>query len=149
MRAVDASRSTRLMKKKVALIKLKQCICCSGKAFEQCCEPLLLKKLIAKTPLQLMRSRYSAFALGGFGEYLLSTWAVAGAMGLSAPELSISTVDWQGLSIIGHEQTGDLAHVEFEATFLDANKTPQTHHEYSRFERVKNHWLYTNGDVRN
>ena len=132
----------------MTLMILKPCICCSGKAFAQCCEPLLLKTMIAKTPVQLMRSRYSAFALGGFGEYLLSTWAIAGSMGLSATELSSRTVDWQSLSILSHQQNGDLAHVEFEASFLDSNKVMQTHHEYSKFERINNHWFYISGDVR-
>lgn len=124
-----------------------KCVCSSGKAFSQCCEPLLLNHRVAKTPVQLMRSRFSAFALGGHGDYLLNTWAVSGVEGLSAAELSVKSVNWQRLNIISKSQTGNAGHVEFKATFLDSNNNEQSHHEYSRFERIAGRWFYIDGDI--
>ena len=126
---------------------LKLCICCSGKRFDQCCEPLLNKQFYAKTPVALMRSRYSAFALGGFGEYLLSTWGITGAMSLTVAELSTRTQNWQGLEIISKSQQGDHGYVEFKALFLDEGNALKVHHEHSKFERMSGRWFYINGDV--
>jgi SEC-C motif-containing protein len=124
-----------------------KCICCSGKAFEHCCQPLLLGKRVAKTPVQLMRSRYSAFALGGYGDYLLKTWGVAGAIGLKAAELSVRNIDWLSLEIVSNSQKGNAGFVEFKATFLDSNKEPAIHHEHSRFERDAGQWRYISGEI--
>lgn len=126
---------------------LKQCACCSGNVYVQCCEPLLTKATVAKTPVELMRSRFSAFALGGFGQYLLNTWGVAGSMGLSEPELSTRSHNWQGLQIVSDSQQGDHGHVEFKAVYLDANNKLGVHHEHSTFERIDGRWYYINGDV--
>ena len=38
------------------------CPCCSGKPYENCCEPFHLAKENPENPEQLMRSRYTAFA---------------------------------------------------------------------------------------
>ncbi len=62
------------------------CICGSGKLFEKCYSPLLNGTRRAKTPEQLMRSRYSAYALGNYGDYLLETWFPATAKGLTAKD---------------------------------------------------------------
>ena len=64
------------------------CICGSKKAFGACCARFLSGEQQAKTPEQLMRSRYSAYALGNHGEYLLRTWFPPTARGLSAAILS-------------------------------------------------------------
>lgn len=94
-----------------------------------------------------MRSRFSAFSLGGFGQYLLTTWGVAGSMGLSESELSTRSLNWQGLEIISDSQQGDHGHVEFKAIFLDVNGMPSVHHEHSTFERIAGRWYYISGDV--
>ena len=67
------------------------CICCSGKKFEQCCDLFLNQKQQARTPEQLMRSRYAAFALGGYGQYLLATWLPEFSHGLDENSLSIKS----------------------------------------------------------
>lgn len=96
----------------------------------------------AKTPVQLMRSRYSAYALGGFGDYLLATWSPVNAAGLSAAELSVRSVEWQELLILSKSQQGDVGTVEFKARFLDRHGKADYHHETSLFERINGRWLY-------
>ena len=51
---------------------MKPCACGSGKLFSNCCSPFLSGKALPKTVKQLMRSRYAAFALSGYGQYLLN-----------------------------------------------------------------------------
>ncbi|HIE71337.1 MAG TPA: hypothetical protein EYP98_14860, partial [Planctomycetes bacterium] len=40
------------------------CPCTSGQQFAECCEPIIKQEQVSTTAEQLMRSRYSAYALG-------------------------------------------------------------------------------------
>ena len=40
------------------------CPCCSGTPYADCCEPVIRGRRQAATAAELMRSRYSAYALG-------------------------------------------------------------------------------------
>lgn len=129
-----------MVRSKTAL-KMK-CICDSEKPFQKCCEPLLTGQKKAKTPVQLMRSRYSAYAKGGFGDYLLATWLPDTRAGLNAAELSLRSIDWVRLEVINKAQKGINAVVEFKAYFLDENGGERVHHEHSLFERMHGEWFY-------
>ncbi len=94
-----------------------------------------------------MRSRFSAFSLGGFGQYLLSTWHSDFRGQLNEQELSIRITDWQGLKIKASDQQGDTATVEFIAHFNNEDGTTGTHHEVSNFVRMQGKWLYCDGSV--
>jgi SEC-C motif-containing protein len=123
------------------------CPCCSGKPLDKCCEPYLLDKKKPKTVVQLMRSRFTAYYIGGAGNYLLATWHPANRGGQSAQSLSQRTVKWQSLEIIDSSQQGDKGAVEFKATFIDAKGNEGEHHEISTFLRVRGMWYYV-GDIR-
>ena len=128
---------------------MKPCPCGNPKPFIKCCDRFLSGKENAKTPEQLMRSRYSAYALGGYGEYLVSTWLPVTANALDASELSIKTVDWKKLEIISSSQQGDNGVVEFKAWF---SKSPNSNemesmHEISNFIRMQSQWFYVDGRV--
>jgi len=110
-------------------MKTQLCVCDSGKPFDQCCQPFLTKSDYARTPKQLMRSRYSAFALGGHGEYLLDTWLPSSSVSLDASELSKRLLDWQCLDVLNESVQEDLGIVEFKAYFLDEDGEQQTYHE--------------------
>jgi SEC-C motif-containing protein len=131
---------------------MKDCICCSNKPYQNCCGRFLEAGKQAKTPEQLMRSRYSAYALGGFGQYLLDTWFPATAAGLSAAELSIRNCQWQKLEVLKKSQQGDNATVEFKAYFQkDTGGKEEIMHERSTFKRNANsgsgRWYYVGGEV--
>lgn len=130
-------------------VKPHPCICTSGKAFDQCCQPLLDRTTFAKTPHQLMRSRFSAFALGGHGSYLIDTWLPSSSMGLDVAELSQRSLNWQRLDIVAKSQQGDTGVVEFKAYFLDHDGDEQLHHEISQFCRHSGRWVYVSGDIVN
>lgn len=128
---------------------MKSCICGKSKPFVKCCDRFLSGKQDAKTPEQLMRSRFSAYALGGYGEYLISTWLPASAMGLAVAELSEKTVDWQRLKVISSSQQGDNGIVEFKAWFCKSTNSDEMEimHEVSEFVRIQSRWLYVGSRV--
>ena len=124
-----------------------ECVCQSGKLFQQCCDRFLNQKQFSKTPVQLMRSRYSAFALGGYGDYLLETWSPSMVSSMSEAELSMRSTEWVGLKIIDKSQQGEQGFVEFKALFKNENGKECVHHEKSVFERIDGRWLYVCGEV--
>jgi SEC-C motif-containing protein len=123
------------------------CVCCSGKLAENCCLPFVQKKAYPKTPKKLMRSRYTAYFLGGYGDYLLATWLPAMAQNVNAIDLSRRDTSWQSLEIRESSQKFDDAYVEFAATYNDENDQLQTYYEKSVFKRVKGKWLYVGVEV--
>ncbi|OGT73073.1 MAG: hypothetical protein A3H44_11430 [Gammaproteobacteria bacterium RIFCSPLOWO2_02_FULL_57_10] len=123
------------------------CPCHSAKPYGKCCEPYLTGSAKPRTVTQLMRSRYSAFAMGGCGDYLYHTWHPAERGTLTAEDLSVPTVEWVHLRIVDSEQKGDTGHVEFIATFLQEDGSAGTHHEKSLFVRERGQWLYHSGVV--
>lgn len=129
---------------KGADVNMKSCICGKQKPFAKCCDRFLSGKQNAKTPEQLMRSRYSAYALGGYGEYLLSTWLPASAKGLTVSGLSEKTADWQRLKVISSSQQGDHGGVEFKAWFYKSPSSGEMEimHEVSEFVRIQSRWFY-------
>ena len=94
-----------------------------------------------------MRSRYSAYALGSLGQYLIDTWHPSARAGLDVAELSLRSQNWLGLVIIDASQDGDNAKVEFTASFEDADGKSQTLHEISTFSRIDGQWFYLTGEV--
>lgn len=126
---------------------MKVCLCNSGKPFEKCCEPFITGNKSPKTPKQLMRSRYTAYALGGYGEYLLATWLPEMTQGLTAEDLSEKTIDWIKLEVVNSSQKGDEGFVEFKAYYKDEVGQEKVHHEKSSFKRINRKWYYEKGNV--
>lgn len=124
------------------------CPCGKGQDFSECCGRFLQGEQRARTPEQLMRSRYSAYALGGYGDYLLHTWFPATAQGLSADQLSQRAVNWQKLEVLSKSQQGDEGTVEFKAYYLPQGSDQlSVLHEFSEFTRIDGRWLYVGGRV--
>ncbi len=53
-------------------INNKPCPCHSDKKYKKCCRPFHTNAKVAATPVELLRSRYSAYALG-VAEYIMDT----------------------------------------------------------------------------
>jgi SEC-C motif domain protein len=95
--------------------------------------------------VQLMRSRYTAFATGA-AEYLLATWHPS----TRPPTLEIDrSLRWYRLDIVRTERGGPLdatGVVEFVARYrFDGDRGEL--HETSRFTRERGRWYYIDGDV--
>lgn len=119
------------------------CPCGKGKTLSECCGRFISGQQVARTPEQLMRSRYTAYALGGHGQYLLNTWFPATAQGLNAAELSLVTVNWHKLEVLNKSQQGDEGTVEFKAHFTEGpDQAPHVMHEISEFRRIAGRWYY-------
>jgi SEC-C motif-containing protein len=126
------------------------CPCHSGKQYETCCQPFHLGKN-PDTALELMRSRYAAYALS-MPEYIIRTTHPKN------PQFSLDTKKWaeeistfssltefKNLEILDFEESGSWATVTFTAHLLQ-NKKDVSFTEKSRFEKVKGKWLYRNGE---
>ena len=126
------------------------CPCGKSKTYGDCCYRFISGKSLPKTPEQLMRSRYSAYAQGGLGGYLLKTWFPFTARGLSADDLSQRKYRWVKLVILNRQQSGDEGTVEFKAYHrpLDDDEAPEeVLHEVSEFRRISGVWLYVGAQV--
>ncbi len=121
------------------------CPCGSGKRLDDCCGPYLANVAPAPTAEALMRSRYSAYALG-CEPYLLATWHAS----TRPATLDLGTEPqprWIGLTIKrGAMQDDDHAVVEFVATYKMGGRASRMH-EVSRFVRESGRWFYVEGDV--
>lgn len=131
------------------------CPCGKPKPFSRCCGVFLLTDALAKTPEQLMRSRYSAYALGDYGAYLFKTWFPATVGELQKAELSQKELDWCGLEVLAKSQQGNHATVEFKAWYLSNEEGAELYrgklcsslHEKSAFTRAKGIWFYVGGEI--
>jgi len=93
-----------------------------------------------------MRSRFSAYALGGYGDYLLKTWFAPMAKGLTAEELSKQGLQWVSLEVLGSGVTDKQGWVEFKATYREEGKI-HVLHEKSVFTLSGDSWLYIGGEI--
>ncbi|WP_280151050.1 YchJ family metal-binding protein [Piscinibacter sp. XHJ-5] len=122
------------------------CPCGSGLAYTACCGRFHAgaQHLSAPTPEALMRSRYSAFALG-LHDYLLATWhrdTRPASLDPDPPGLQ-----WLGLEVRRHEMhDADHGTVEFVARSKLGGRAHRLH-EVSRFVREDGRWWYRDGDV--
>lgn len=118
------------------------CPCGSGMAYITCCGPLHSGITTARTALQLMRSRYSAFAVSDEA-YLLATWHPATRP--AAVDLD-PAVEWRRLRICdltGGAEDDDTGTVEFVAHYWDSARGEYgRQHENSRFARQDRSWFY-------
>jgi SEC-C motif-containing protein len=119
------------------------CPCCSGKTYQDCCQPFHIGKEYASTAETLMRSRFSAFAIPN-GDYLMETTLPTERKLHNTEDLQEwgEINDWTKLEII---KVSGKNLVEFKAHYKDENRNPHIHHEISFFEKLNNRWYYVSG----
>jgi len=129
---------------------MSECYCGSGREWESCCGPLISGEKPAETAEALMRSRYSAYAVGAIdylGETLHPEHRADWDPDATAKWAEQS--DWTGLEIRATERGGpddQEGIVEFVALFSE-NGQPKQHIERSRFRRHEGRWYYVDGDT--
>ena len=123
----------------------KPCPCGRNKTYVKCCGMAHKDILLAKTAEDLMRSRYTAFTLGG-GDYLFESH-YSKARKLSDKK-SIQnwakSVQWMKLDVLNStkgSENDNEGTVEFKAYFMEAGKL-DTIHENSLFTKENGHWVY-------
>ena len=122
-----------------------RCPCGSGDTYVSCCLPFHLGGTVPATAQLLMRSRYSAFAVGN-AEYLRDSWHRATRP--ATIDLD-EDVKWTLLEIVDTVRGGPFdtdGVVEFRAHYR-SSQGRRTRHERSRFTREAGRWLYVDGDT--
>lgn len=118
------------------------CPCCSGKNYINCCEIVHEQHSKAITAEALMRSRYSAFALGN-AEYLMMTTHSSQQKYHSKEDyLTWATQNiWLKLEIVS--ALPEI--VEFKAWYQNSKGEEFIHHERSTFAQAVGLWYYVDG----
>ena len=125
------------------------CPCCSGILYENCCKPFHEGKL-PSTALQLMRSRYSAYALN-IPNYIVATTHPG------SPQYKENQFLWKRsisqfskhstfhrLEVLDHKEKSNVATVVF-TVYLSQNDEDATFTEKSYFEKINERWFYRSG----
>ncbi len=128
------------------------CPCASEKSYSDCCEPFILGKKKAPTAVALMRSRYSAFAVGNM-DYIYNTHheSTRGELDMDSVKSWALNSEWLGLEI-RETQKGTEKDTEGQVEFVckfNFNDKVQSHHELSTFVKEKDQWFFVDGALRN
>ncbi len=124
------------------------CMCCSGRPYAECCKPFH-EGALPETALQLMRSRYRAYALDLPGVYIIKTTHPAN------PQYTKDTASWkQSISHFSKCSTFNrlvihdfqTATVTFTA-YITQGGHEATFTEKSTFEKEGEMWLYRSGEI--
>jgi len=130
----------------------KNCPCHSGRRYESCCAALHRGDREAETPEALMRSRYSAFALG-LGGYLVKTLAAEHpdrALDEATLVVELSRAKerqrFLGLTILEAHDDGVRGEVTFHARIFERGRD-RSFTERSKFVRENGAWRYAAGEA--
>ncbi len=126
------------------------CPCGSGKIYPSCCGSFHEGMKLPQTAEELMRSRYSAYAMGNLS-YIKNTMQGKAAQNFSDqdPEENQSSHQLLGLEVIRHfvDKKNPLhAFVEFRALHQFDEKFSIIQ-ELSEFSRVDGKWFYLDGKI--
>ncbi len=119
------------------------CPCGQGN-YQHCCQPLHVGQAHAESASQLMRSRYSAFALQQI-DYIVQTTALGQQASLDVDAIAdwSKSNQWLKLEVLNSNEKLDKNHaqVEFKAHYHDGKQT-QIHHEISHFVQHQARWYF-------
>lgn len=133
------------------MMSAQYCPCGSKLNFSECCAKFLEAKTLAKTPEELMRSRYCAFATETW-QYLVDTHhpSTRSENLLESLIKNSSNVHWRRLIVLNHnvQSKQPKGNVEFVAFYTqgDAIETPLQIHENSDFILEDGKWYYVKGE---
>jgi len=125
-----------------------KCPCSSDKDYAACCEPVITQKVKAKTAEQLMRSRYSAYALGNV-DWIVESQSPDGRafVDRQATEQWSARAKWHRMEIVevkdGAEDDTE-GFVDFKAYYSIAGEDI-THHEVASFRKEDDTWYFVDG----
>jgi SEC-C motif domain protein len=119
------------------------CPCGSGRTFGECCGPLLREERAATDAAELMRSRFTAHAVGDY-RHLHRTYLETARKPYVEEKADGPTPTWTRLVIHAHEPgpKPDTSFVEFSAYYKDGD-AERALQEKSEFHRINGVWYYT------
>ncbi|OGV55932.1 MAG: hypothetical protein A2X49_08075 [Lentisphaerae bacterium GWF2_52_8] len=124
---------------------MEHCPCGSGISLQECCQPLIKGERKARTALELLRSRYTAYAKAEV-DYVLAT--THPSQRNEGDEKTVrdwaKSATWHGLEIVeadaGNEGDSE-GKIEFIARYTEKN-IPQEHHELALFKKEEGEWFF-------
>jgi len=122
-----------------------KCFCGLNKSFEECCGAVISGKKIALNPEELMRSRYSAYAVAD-GSYLVKSATKEHRYedDVLLIEEFCKNVKWLKLEVLDAKENEFDGIVEFKAYYLE-NSEIVLLHERSDFIKSDGIWEYDKG----
>ncbi len=122
-----------------------KCPCGSGQKYKKCCKTYHDGR-VPKNALLLMRSRYSAYAIGVCKYILKTTHKTTRDEDIESIKSFSKQTTFENLKIIEFIDGEKEAYVTFRAT-LHINGKDNSFNEKSRFLKEENKWYYVDGDV--
>ncbi len=128
-----------------------KCPCKSDKTYENCCKPYHDGKK-PETAEKLMRSRYSAYALGKTDYIIKTTHPMNKSFKKDIKEWKkeinhfIKNTDFKGLEILEEIDDNNISTVTFVA-YLKSHGKDASFKEKSYFEKIGEDWLYKEGKI--
>ncbi len=123
------------------------CLCGSQKTYIECCGVFHDNLALPQTAEQLMRSRFTAYAMRNV-EYLLSSWDKTKRP--DTIDFSKDNSTWTRLEIVSTKkgtEKDSKGIVEFKAYYLLEDEE-YVMHEISRFKKMEGVWFYLDGVVK-
>ena len=121
------------------------CPCGTGSNYGVCCGRLHSGAVQARTAEELMRSRYSAYALGNL-DHVFRTWHPKTRPADVSPVDGLAFVGLEVLEIVAGGPEDDIGVVEFRARLRGPDGLSEFH-ERSRFSRRAGQWMYVDGAI--
>ncbi len=126
------------------------CPCHSGKNFGECCGPVLSGMRKADTAAELMRARYSAYAVCDVDFlYKSSGPQVREEFNRESVEEWSRSATWEGMEILAEDKGGkddDEGYVSFVAHYSAKDQVCE-HRETSYFQRIDGEWRFIDGRI--
>lgn len=121
------------------------CPCQSGEPYSACCQPYHLGAAVAadESPAVLMRSRYSAFALG-LVDYIQQSWHPDTRPAVALQGDGEASEQWMRLQVLSSQVDAEYGYVHFCATCRDQERWFVLE-ERSRFACKNGRWYYLDG----
>jgi len=135
------------------MTEYKNCPCCSGKQFADCCQKIVAGTKIASTPLELMRSRYTAHVCKNMAHIVrtMSGESLKLFDKEKTEEEWFEQCQWTKLEVIDVSEVDSNSKqgiVEFKA-YCNFNSKEEILHERSKFLKINNQWYYISGQKKN
>lgn len=128
------------------------CPCNSGKKYKKCCKQIHDGIVHSKDALELMISRYAAYATNRC-EYIISTTHSTNQQFMSDFSLWLKEIEeftyntlFLGLKILDFHEKEDVAYVTFQAQ-LSQNGNDFSFTERSRFIKEDEKWYYQDAEI--
>ena len=126
------------------------CPCGKGSSTEECCGRFISGDAQPATAEELMRSRFTAYALGEI-DYIVATHdpEAADQVDREHAEQWSKQSTWHGIEVLSTEAgeaDDDQGEVEFIARYEVRGKR-FSHHERAQFRKHKGHWTFVDGTM--